>query len=79
MHFYTASLQPTENSGIQLYKKFLESIIITPASSYDKHVEENKCILNLKKLSNEIILDTIPTKNGRELVEKWVVELMTNF
>ena len=23
--------------------------------------------------------DTIPTKNGRELVEKWVVELMTNF
>ena len=25
------------------------------------------------------ITDTIPTKNGRELVEKWVVELMTNF
>ena len=23
--------------------------------------------------------DTIPTKNGRELVEKWVVELVTNF
>ena len=23
--------------------------------------------------------DTIPTKNGRELVEKWVSELMTNF
>ena len=22
--------------------------------------------------------DTIPTKNGRELVEKWVSELMTN-
>ena len=25
------------------------------------------------------LLDTIPTKNGRELVEKWVSELMTNF
>ena len=23
--------------------------------------------------------DTIPTKNGRELVEKWDSELMTNF
>ena len=48
MDFYTASLQQTENSGIQLYTKCLESIIVTPASSYDKHVEENKCILNLK-------------------------------
>ena len=25
------------------------------------------------------VIDTIPTKNGRELVEKWVCELMTNF
>ena len=25
------------------------------------------------------VVDTIPTKNGRELVEKWVSELMTNF
>ena len=24
-------------------------------------------------------IDTIPTKNGQELVEKWVSELMTNF
>ena len=24
-------------------------------------------------------IDTIPTKNRRELVEKWVSELMTNF
>ena len=23
-------------------------------------------------------IDTIPTKNGRELMEKWVSELMTN-
>ena len=56
MHFYTASLQRTENSGIQLYTKCLESIVITAASSYDKQVEENKRILNLNKLSNEIIL-----------------------
>ena len=25
-----------------------------------------------------LLYDTIPTKNGRELVEKWVSELMTN-
>ena len=24
------------------------------------------------------MFDTIPTKNGRELMEKWVSELMTN-
>ena len=28
---------------------------------------------------NELAPDTIPTKNGRELVEKWVSELVTNF
>ena len=26
----------------------------------------------------DTLCDTIPTKNGRELVEKWVSELMTN-
>ena len=33
------------------------------------------------KFANQNVLksDTIPTKNGQELVEKWVSELMTNF
>ena len=33
----------------------------------------------IRKLAPGRFLDTIPTKNGRELVEKWVSELMTNF
>ena len=56
MHLHTVSLQRTENKGIQLYTKCLESILITPTASYNKQVEENKRLLNLKKLSNEIIL-----------------------
>ena len=56
MHFHTISLQRTENKGIQLYRKCLESILTTPTASYNKQVEENQRLLNLKKLSNEIIL-----------------------
>ena len=56
MQYHTASLQQPENSGIQLYTKCLESILVTPTASYDKQVEENKHILNVKKLSNEIIM-----------------------
>ena len=67
MHFYTASLQQTENSGIQLYTKCLESIVVTPASSYDKQVEENKRILNHKNLSNEIILGKSTEDTAMEL------------
>ena len=55
MQYHTASLQRPKNSGIQLYTKCLESILFTPTASYDKQVEENKRILNIKKLSNEII------------------------
>ena len=56
MLVHTVSLQRTENKGIQLYKKCFESILITPTASYNKQVEENIRLLNLKKLSNEIIL-----------------------
>ena len=56
MQQHTASLQRPENSGIELYMKCLESILVTPTTAYDKQVEENKRILNVKKLSNEIIM-----------------------
>ena len=56
MHLHTVSLQRSKNKGIQIYTKCLESILTTPTASYNKQVEENKWLLNLKKLSNEIIL-----------------------
>ena len=56
MHFHTTLLQRSENSGIQTYVKCLESILTIPTTSYNKHFEENKRLLNLKKLSNEIIM-----------------------
>ena len=39
MHLHTISLQRTENKGIQLYTKCLESIMITPTTSYNKQVD----------------------------------------
>ena len=54
--YHTASLQRPENAGIQLYIKCLESILVTPTAAYDKQVDENKRLLNVKKLSNEIIM-----------------------
>ena len=56
MHFHTTSLQRSKNLGIQTYVKCLESILTIPTTSYNKQVEENKRLLNLKKLSNEIIM-----------------------
>ena len=56
IHFRTASLQRSKNSGIQTYVKCLESILTIPTTSYNKQVEENKQLINLKKLSNEIIM-----------------------
>ena len=67
MPHHTASLQHPENSGIQLYTKCLESILVTPTASYDKQVEENKCILNVKKLSNEIIMGKSMEETSMEL------------
>ena len=69
MHLHTVSLQRTKNKGIQLCTKCLESILLTPTASYNKQVEENKRLLNLKKLLNEIILgksteDTVMELDG---------------
>ena len=48
MHFHTALLQRSKNSGIQTYVKCLESILTIPTNSYNKQVEENKHLINLK-------------------------------
>ena len=56
MHFHTTLLQRCKNSGILTYVKCLESILTIPTTSYNKQVEEKKRLLNLKKLSNEIIM-----------------------
>ena len=48
LQYHTASLQRPENSGIQLYTKCLECILVTPTAAYDKKVEENKRLLNVK-------------------------------
>ena len=49
LQYHTASLQKPENSGIQLYTKCLECILVTQTAAYDKQVEENKRLLNVKK------------------------------
>ena len=67
LQHHTTSLQQPENSGIQLYTKCLESILVTPTASYDKQVEENKHILNVKKLSNEIIMGKSTEDTAMEL------------
>ena len=67
LQHHTTSLQQPENSGIQLYKKCLVSILVTPTASYDKQVEENKRILNMKKLSNEIIMGKSTKDTAMEL------------
>ena len=69
MHFHTTSLQPSENLGIQTYMKCLKSILTFQTTSYNEQVEENKRLLNLKKISNEIIMgrateDTVMELNG---------------
>ena len=67
MHLHTVSQQRTDNKGIQLYTKCLESILITPTASYNKQGEVNKQLLNLKKLSNEIILGKSTEDTAMEL------------
>ena len=67
MQHHTTSLQRPANSGIQLYTKCLESILVTPTTSYDKQVEENKHILNVKKLSNKIIMGKSTKEIAMEL------------
>ena len=60
-------MQRPENSGIQLYIKCLEGILVTPTAAYDKQVDENKCLLNVKKLSNEIIMGKTTEDTAMEL------------
>ena len=67
LQYHTASLQRPENSGIQLYMKCLECILVTPTAAYDKQVEENKRLLNVKKLSNEIIMGKTTEDTAMEL------------
>ena len=67
LQYHTASLQRPDNSGIQLYTKCLECILVTPTATYDKQVDENKCLLNVKKLSNEIIMGKTTEDTAMEL------------
>ena len=67
LQYHTASLQRPENSGIQLYIKCLECILVTPTAAYNKQVDENKCLLNVKKLSNEIIMGMTTEDTAMEL------------
>ena len=67
LQYHTASLQRPENSGIQLYIKCLEGILVIPTAAYDKHVDENKRLLNVKKLSNEIIMGKTTEDTAMEL------------
>ena len=67
LQYHTASLQRPENSGIQLYTKCLECNLVTPTAAYDKQVDENKCLLNVKKLSNEIIMGKTTKDTAMEL------------
>ena len=67
LQYHTASLQCPENSGIQLYTNCLECILVTPTAAYDKQVEENKRLLNVKKLSNEIIMGKTTEDTAMEL------------
>ena len=67
LQYHTVSLQRPENSGIQLYIKCLEGILVTPTAAYDKQVNENKHLLNVKKLSNEIIMGKTTEDTAMEL------------
>ena len=67
LQYHTASLQRPENSCIQLYLKCLECILVTPTAAYNKQVDENKRLLNVKKLSNEIIMGKTTEDTAMEL------------
>ena len=67
LQYHTASLQRRENSGIQLYIKCLECILVAPTAAYNKEVDENKRLLNVKKLSNEIIMGKTTEDTAMEL------------
>ena len=60
-------MQRPENSGIKLNIKCLEGILVIPTAAYDKQVDENKRLLNVKKLSNEIIMGKTTEDTAMEL------------
>ena len=60
-------MQRPENSGIQLYIKCLEGILLIPTAAYNKQVDENKRLLNVKKLSNDIIMGKTTEDTAMEL------------
>ena len=57
----------TRELWIQLYIKCLEGIRVTPTAAYNKQVDENKRLLNVKKLSNEIIMGKSTEDTAMEL------------
>ena len=67
LQYRTASLQRPENSGIELYIKCLDCILVAPTAAYNKQVDENKRLLNVKKLSIEIIMDKTTEDTVMEL------------
>ena len=67
LQYHTASMQRPENSGIQLYIKCLECILVAPTAAYNKQVDKNKCLLNVKKVSNEIIMGMTTENTVMEL------------
>ena len=69
LQYHTASLQRPENSGIKLYIKCLDldCILVAPTAAYNKQVDENKRLLNVKKLSYEIIMGKTTEDTALEL------------
>ena len=64
---HTKLLQRHENNGLQTFRKAIEGIVIMPAMSYEKQVEDNNREIILKKLSNEIILGKSTESTAMEL------------
>ena len=60
-------LQKTENYGIQTFLKCLEVILTIPTSSFQKQVQGNQCLINLKKLSSKIMLGKATEDTAMEL------------
>ena len=75
LQYHTASLQRPENSFIELYIKCLDCILVAPSAAYNKQVDENKRLLNVKKLSNEIIMG----KTTKDIVMELDGEGAANF
>ena len=67
LQYHTASLQRPENTGIEVYTKCLECILVAPTATNNKQVDKNKRLLIVKKLSNEIIMGKTTEDTAMEL------------